>query len=1166
MNVYTPRGQSFVDALNQRIVVLDGAMGTMIQRAGIPKVDFYPPGVSASYDLTGCNDALVLTRPDVIADIHRQYIAAGADIIETCSFNSNAISLEEYGLSSKAGEINRAAARIAREVADGSRRQVWVAGSMGPTSKSLTMAMSLGDTVTFDVMEQAYFEQAKALIAGGVDILIIETIFDTINAKAAIYATHRAMDSTGIKVPLITSVTVDSNGRTLSGQSLDAFIVSVSHAGQTAITLNCGLGPQSMARCVESMDHAPVATGMYPNAGLPNQMGEYELTPADMANVIEPLMCRRKLNIVGGCCGTTPEHIRELSRLALRYDPRPIPAHDGETRLAGLDVLTVSSSFNLVNIGERCNVAGSSRFLKLIKANDIDRAVEVAAAQVAAGAQAIDVNMDDGMIDAEDCMSRFVARIQTEPCVARVPDVIDSSRWDVILAGLKRCQGKPLVNSISLKDGEEIFMHRAREIHRLGGAMVVMAFDECGQATTLDRRIEICTRAYNLLVTRCGIPPCDIVFDPNVLTVATGIKEHDTYALDFIEAVRYIKKNLPGSKTCGGISNLSFSFRGNNPIREAMHAVFLYHAIAAGLDAAIVNAATLMPIDAVDPVLCSAIEDVLLCRCSDATERLVELASNVCTTGADDALPISVDSQPPAVTLKNLVIKGSTAGLEDVLTRLSADCDNISDIINGPLMSAMDEVGVMFGEGRAFLPQVVKSAEVMKRAVSILEPWLEREREAGIVADTRPTMVLATVKGDVHDIGKNIVGIIMRCNGWRVIDLGVMVPADKIVDAVVEYSADIVGVSGLITPSLDEMCRVARAMEERGVTVPLFIGGATTSDVHTAVRIAPCRQGLTVYTRDAAVIPVCAMRLLSELTALSEADSIREHQESLRLQSCADKSRPVVSLAVAREKKFTQGGYVSTGNRPSEGIIDIEFSVDSLRGLINRKALLSAWNMDPSDTESLEAVKLLTAMDRLLNRLQQRSYRVKARCASGRASVSDDDVLTVAGCRIPLLRTQRLSRDGTTISIADFVNPDGSDMVSLFAVTAPDVTDTDNEFDMLLLQSVSHRLVEAGTELLHRTMSGGTKVGIRPAVGYPMLPDQSLVKTIDSVLRYGELGVSVTEHGAMLPSATTTGMIIYNPGSRYFDVGVIDTDQLLDYSRRRDIPVDELKPYLEGHI
>lgn len=1163
------------DTLSRRILILDGAMGTMIQREGLAEADFRPQGHDPGRVMLGCNDVLTLTRPDVIERIHRMYIDAGADIIETCSFNANAISMAEYGLQSRVAEINRAAAAVARRAADSATRSVWVAGSMGPTGKSLTMAVNLGDDIDWDTMENAYYEQAHALIEGGVDLLLIETIFDTLNAKAALHAAMRAMDDTGITVPVITSVTLTESGRTLSGQSLYAFVTSVAHANPLAISLNCGFGPEAMAPFVESLADVPTAVAMYPNAGLPDKMGRYAQTPRSMADAVRPLIERRRLNIVGGCCGTTPDHIAALAAIAAGRPTRPIPRQHPVTTLAGLDRLTIEPGVNLVNIGERCNVAGSRKFLRLISEGSIDEAVVIAARQVADGAQAVDINMDDGMLDAQACMGAFVRRLQVEPDVARVPMVIDSSRFDVIMAGLKAVQGKPLVNSISLKEGEETFIARAREIHRMGAAMVVMAFDEAGQATTLDRRIGICTRAYRLLTEVAGIPPHDIVFDPNILTVGTGIADHDRYAIDFIEAVRAIKATLPGAKTGGGVSNLSFAFRGHNYLREAMHAVFLYHAVKAGLDTAIVNAGALIPVDDVPAQLREAIEDLLFARRPDATERLTEIAAGLKgQPAATAATDVTTQDDDPVERLGQMIVRGNTAGLEDTVNEAAARYDRMVDLIDGPLMAAMDRVGAMFGDGRMFLPQVVKSASVMKAAVAVLEPRLEAERRSddASAAHRRRTIVLATVKGDVHDIGKNIVAIIMRCNGWDVVDLGVMVPADRIIEAAIEHHADAVGLSGLITPSLDEMCRVARLMDESGLAhVPLFIGGATTSALHTAVKIAPCRpEGLTVYTRDAASVPAAASRLVSPATAAAEARAIRTAQQNLRGDVEARDTAALMSLRDARSRRAPLNHDALGAYRPETGLREFDFTLSALAGMVNRKALLAAWSLDASDPAAPEARQLLDRADALLERLDSDGYRVHARVLTVAARSTDDDsILIDSHLSLPMLRTQIADSYGSTLSVSDFVRRD-NDVISLFAVTAPEIdADSPDEFARLLSQSVSHRLAEAATELAHRMMSGdsGTgRTGIRPAIGYPMMPDQSMVHEFDRLLDYKTMGVKITANGALSPSGTTTGLIIYAPGARYFDIGAIGDDQLRDYAARRDMDVDAIRPFLARNL
>lgn len=1143
------RSQALIQTLSERILILDGAMGTMLQGAGHTEPDF----------------RLILSDPEAIAAVHRAYINAGADIIETCTFNANAISLAEYGATGKVRDINLRAARLARDVAAETSRPVWVAGSIGPTSKSLTMAVNLGDSISFDEMEDAYFQQIMALTEGGVDLLLIETIFDTLNAKAALHAAMRAAELTGVRLPIITSVTLTENGRTLTGQSLEAFAATVAHADPIAVMLNCGFGPDALIAQLDSLRSVATAIGIYPNAGLPDKLGQYTLGADEFAASIAKAMARGEINIAGGCCGTTPAHIRRLAETAHNYAPRPIPRPDKVTRLAGLDLLEITPENNFIAIGERCNVAGSRKFLRLISEGKIDEAIDIAVSQVEKGAQALDVNMDDGMLDSAEAMGTFVARLQVEPAAARVPLVIDSSHWPTVVAGLKRAQGRPLVNSISLKDGEAKMIERAKEIKRLGGAIVVMAFDEEGQATTLGRRIEIVTRAYNLLTAQAGIEGHEIIFDPNILTIATGLPEHDNYAIDFIEAVRAIKNTLPGAKTGGGVSNLSFAFRGNNYLREAMHAIFLHHAIAAGLDTAIVNAAALMPVDEIPPGLREAIEDVIFHRRPDATERLTEMASTLNVGLRESVTSGREESLTAAERLERLIIKGSTDGLETTVAEISAQCSRAVDIIDGPLMDAMNRVGEMFADGRMFLPQVVKSAGIMKQAVAWLQPRIEAEKKTENEGTrARRLIVLATVKGDVHDIGKNIVGILMRCNGWEVVDLGVMVPPDTIIDEAVNHRADAIGVSGLITPSLEEMCTIARKMQERGLDIPLFVGGATTSALHTAVKIAPLyTRGIVVHTRDGASVPVVATRLCSDATAIHERARIKAEQEQLR-HPVDTTATGLLTLAEARNRAAT---VTSPGKYGNTGTVDYDFTVAELRPLLNRKALLAAWHLDPANPVSPAAKELLTDADRLLDKIEAENYTVRARAVTLDARRDGDDIVTPQ-LRIPTLRRQWVGPDGHSPAVADFIASEG-DHVILFAVTAPRFLDTctcghchADEFDALLADSVSHRLAEAATELLHKTLSGGDRTGIRPAVGYPMLPDQSLVKVFDPLLRYADMGITVTDNGALSPSATTTGLMILNPAARYFDITKIDDEQFKDYCRRRGCAPDVMRRFL----
>lgn len=911
--------------VKERILVLDGAMGTMIQSYGLQEEDFRgerfadAPGL-----LKGCNDLLCLTRPDVVADIHRRYLEAGADIIETNSFNAQRISMEDYGMQNVCREINLEAARIARRLADeytlkNPEKPRFVAGSVGPTNKTCSMSPDVENpayrALTFDTLVDAYTEQMIALLEGGVDALLIETIFDTLNAKAAIYAAQSAMKQTRKSVPLMLSVTVaDISGRTLSGQTLEAFVASISHADVFSIGLNCSFGARQLKPFLRTLaNHTPYYISAYPNAGLPNEMGEYDQTPEEMGVQIQEYIDEGLVNIIGGCCGTTDEYIARFTTLVNRDEAKPhIPSSQGCCMIiSGLDAMEVKPESNFINVGERCNVAGSRKFLRLINEKKYDEALSIARKQVEDGAQVIDINMDDGLLDAKEEMVNFLNLLASEPEIARVPVMIDSSKWEVIHAGLKCVQGKAIVNSISLKEGEEVFLHRAREIRRLGAAVVVMAFDEKGQADTYERKIEVCKRAYRLLVDTIGFPPEDIIFDPNVLSVATGIAEHDRYALDFIRATGWIRKNLPHAHVSGGVSNLSFSFRGNNYIREAMHAVFLYHAIREGMDMAIVNPATSVLYSDIAPDVLESIEDVILCKHPHATDKLIEKASEILQQSSvekdsgiasnkkktsDEWRNASVDER-----LQQALIKGIGDYLETDLREALETYPRAVNIIEGPLMAGMNRVGVLFGEGKMFLPQVVKTARTMKQAVSILQPYIEAEKQTGEKTSSSGKVLLATVKGDVHDIGKNIVGVVMACNNFEVIDLGVMVPAETIVQRAIEEDVDMVGLSGLITPSLDEMVNVAKLFQQQEKRIPLLIGGATTSALHTALKIAPVYDSPVVWMKDASQNALVAARLLNEHEADSFIAELNGQHEALR-QKSAKSDMPLTPLDEAREK------------------------------------------------------------------------------------------------------------------------------------------------------------------------------------------------------------------------------------------------------------------------
>ena len=1214
---YGPAGRRLVDTLIHDIVVLDGAMGTMIQRENLTEEDFRGTRFAGwTRKLKGCNDLLALTRPDVIRSIHTRYLDAGARIIETDSFNANAVSLADYALQDYVAEINRAAASVAREAADAfmaSRPGVtcWVAGSVGPSGKSLSMAQELDEegagAVGWDYLADTFFQQCKSLLEGGVDLFLIETIYDSLNAKAAIWGARRAMESTGIRVPVILSVTLTESGRTLAGQTLEAFVATVAHCSPLAVGLNCSFGADAMMKYVEALQGYPYFISVYPNAGLPNAMGEYDETPEMMASKVEPMLSRGLVNIIGGCCGTTPGHIAEIARIAGKCSPRVVPEPVEEMVLAGLEPLTVSPERNFVNVGERCNVAGSRKFLRLIKEHDYDEAVAIARQQVEAGAQVVDINMDDAMLDSAAEMAGFISRIGSEPDVARVPFMIDSSHWLTIEAGLKRVQGRPIVNSISLKEGEEKFLEHARYIREMGAAVVVMAFDELGQADTFQRRIDVCSRAYRLLVDKAGFRGCDIVFDPNVLAVATGIESHRDYALDFIRSVEWIKHNLPGAKVSGGISNLSFSFRGNNFVRESMHALFLYHAIARGLDMGIVNAAAMMPVDEIPAGLREAIDDVLLVRRDDATDRLVDLAAEIKLQAAGES-KADTPQQDTALSagerLERMLVKGVSDHIEPLLAEVMDSLGSAVAVIDGPLMAGMNRVGALFGEGKLFLPQVVKSARVMKLAVSWLTPYIEEERRAGGTASAAGRMVIATVKGDVHDIGKNIVGVIMSCNGYDILDMGVMVPGEDIVEKAISENADFIGLSGLITPSLEEMCHVARLMESRGMKIPLLIGGATTSALHTAVRIAPCYSGPVVYTRDAAMLPSVAQRFGNPATREAAVAGLRSEQERLRREyaGTADEVLPY-DEAVARAPRLDH----SPETPVSPGITDLQFRVDDVASLINWRAFLSAWKLDPSlasvadiqgcdhcraqwlaavpagkVNDAAEVMQLIKEARNALMRLERDGIMLGARVALLPAGSCDGDIVyEYSGIRgaVSVMRQQTPGTKGECLSLSDYVAPvapDGRliDYVGFFAVTSgrrlEEIIDgyrkAGNDYKALLYQTLADRLAEAATEMMHsvvheRLWHTAAK-GIRPAVGYPSLPDQSLIFDLDKVLDYKSIGISLTGSGAMSPAASTSGLIFTHPECRYFSLGKIGDDQLSCYARRRGVEVSSLLRFI----
>ena len=1170
--------QNIKDILSRRVMVLDGAMGTMIQRYGLTEEDFRSEELqSHPIKLAGNNDLLSLSRPDVIAAIHRQYLEAGADIIETCTFNAQAISQGDYSTTHLIREINLAAARLARAEADRAseltpEKPRFVAGSIGPTGKTASMSPDVENpalrAVTFDQLQQAYEEQIEALIEGGVDLLLIETIFDTLNAKAALETARCVFERTGHHLPIMLSVTIaDASGRMLAGQTLEAFLTSISNDDIISIGLNCSFGAEQMFPLLKNLSAiTSYYISAYPNAGIPDAMGQYDQTPDVMARNIERFTDAAIVNIVGGCCGSTPDHIRKIVEVASRAKHIRQPQADKKGWLAGLEPFSANGAF--INVGERCNVAGSRKFLRLIKEKSYDEALAIARSQVRAGAMILDINMDDAMIDAREEMCNFLNLMASDPEIARLPWMVDSSRFEVIESALKCIQGKAIINSLSLKEGEEIFLQRAARVKQFGAALVVMAFDEQGQATTFERKIEVCQRAYRLLREQLDFPAEDIIFDPNILTIATGISEHDTYALDFIRATEWIHSNLPSAKVSGGVSNLSFSLRGNNYLREAMHAVFLYHAIGAGLDMAIVNPATKVMYEDIPSELLEALEDVILCRRNDATERLISLADKF-QASADatiDTPSTTRHDTPLEERLATALQRGEEEFLEEDLGEALATYPTAAAIIEGPLMQGMTLVGELFGQGKMFLPQVVKTARTMKRAVEILQPHIEAGNATSATKNGR--FLLATVKGDVHDIGKNIAGVVLACNNFDVIDLGVMVPAEKIVAAAKEYNVDFIGLSGLITPSLDEMCNVAKELREAGINVPLFIGGATTSEIHTAVKIAPLYDGAVLHVKDAAQNPILAIQLQSEQRQTIIEQNL-SRQEVLRQEMTKTTAAPQNTPAADNRLKIDWSSQ--TLHKPSYlGVKTIErISIEDVRPYINWRHFYNLWRVQPS---SAEAQKIHQEAESLLDKMQ---HHLQARVGFFSAYGTTESIIIEhhKGCKccngIPqhtLIATPRQTspnEEGLQLALCDFIAPEGyGDHIGCFAVTVSEsfaqeleeLKRNRKEYESLLMQSLGDRLVEAAGEWLHQQVRkslwgyapnedltlqelfAAKFEGIRPAVGYPSLPDQRTIFPLAELLDTNKIGIRLTENGAMYPQSSICGLYIASPLARYFIV------------------------------
>ncbi|MFT5461898.1 MAG: 5-methyltetrahydrofolate--homocysteine methyltransferase [Planctomycetota bacterium] len=1216
--------------LAERILVFDGAMGTMMQQAGLTEADYRGEAYrDHGCDLKGNHDVLSITRPDVLARVHDEFLEAGCDILETNTFSATSIGQTDYSMEAHVRDINLAAARVARECADRWTAKTpdqprFVAGSIGPTNRTLSLSPKVEDpayrAVTWDQVVLAYDEQVRSLIEGGVDILLVETIFDTLNAKAALFAVTRVQEELGTKLPVIISVAItDASGRTLSGQTVEAFLVSVEHTNPLAVGVNCSLGAKDMRPYVAELSRlANCYVSSYPNAGLPNAFGEYDETPGETGGLLGEFATGGIVNFVGGCCGTTPAHIKAIVKGVSKVAPRKVPTFEKvrDSRFSGLEPLKITDASGFLMIGERTNVTGSARFRKLIQADDMETALEVAVDQVRGGANILDVNMDEGMLDSEACMHTFLNLIASEPEIARIPIMIDSSRWSVLEVGLRCLQGKGIVNSISLKEGEDDFLEKARTIRRFGAGAVVMAFDEVGQADTAERKVEICERAYRILVDKADFPPEDIIFDPNVLAVATGIEEHDTYAMAFIDACRQIKKRCPGVHISGGISNLSFSFRGNNVVREAMHSAFLFHAIRAGLDMGIVNAGQLVVYEDIPKDLLEHVEDVIFHRRSDATERLVTFASQVTGGGKKRVVDLSWREKPVAERLSHALVHGIIDYIEEDTEEARVGFERPLEVIEGPLMDGMGIVGDLFGAGKMFLPQVVKSARAMKKAVAYLDPFMETER-ADIIASggtvkSQGRIVMATVKGDVHDIGKNIVAVVLGCNNYEVIDLGVMVPADKILDAAVVHGADMIGLSGLITPSLDEMVNVAAEMKRRNLKLPLLIGGATTSKQHTAVKIAPVFDQPIIHVHDASRSVNVVSTLLDEDRRGDYAAENVKMQERERERYRNKLKKPILTLKQARANAASIDWAEEQLPTPEfSGRRELrDIDLREIARFIDWTFFFNAWELKGRFPQILEDPKIGEAATDLYENAQamlERIFTEKRLRADGvyafhPANSDGDDIVlwtdttrTAELARIPMLRQQSIMPDDKpNRSLADFVAPIDSgltDWLGTFALTAgigaeefaKAFQDDRNDYDSILVKALADRMAEAFAEWLHlrvrKEWGFGAKEhlsgedirkeryqGIRPAFGYPACPDHTPKRTLFRILEADKVGLVLTESCAMLPAASISGIYFGNPASRYFSIGRIGRDQVEDYATRTGLSLDEavhwLNPYL----
>ncbi|MGB5425216.1 MAG: methionine synthase [Gammaproteobacteria bacterium] len=1215
--------KNFTELLEERILFLDGAMGTMIQRHKLEETDYRGERFADwPSDLKGNNDLLSLTQPQIIRDIHTQYLQAGADIIETNTFNATRIAMSDYGMEDLTYEINVASTRLAREAADAMTAQTpekprFVAGVLGPTNRTASISPDVNDpafrNVTFDALVEAYTESTRALIEGGADIILIETIFDTLNAKAAVFAVDQLFDETGTRLPIMISGTItDASGRTLTGQVTEAFLNSLRHARAVSIGLNCALGADQLRQYVEELSGlTDMRISAHPNAGLPNEFGEYDETPQQIAAELGDWAANGFLNIVGGCCGTTPEHIRAIVAAVSQHPPRVLPEIEIQCRLSGLEACNIAKDSLFVNVGERTNVTGSARFKRLIMEGDYETALDIAREQVENGAQIIDINMDEGMLESREAMVRFLNLISAEPDISRVPIMIDSSKWDIIEAGLKCIQGKGVVNSISLKEGEDEFIRHAKLVQRYGAAAIVMAFDEQGQADSRARKFEICTRAYRILTEQVGFPPEDIIFDPNIFAIATGIEEHNNYGRDFIEATRDIKENLPHALVSGGVSNVSFSFRGNNPVREAIHAVFLYHAIKNGMDMGIVNAGQLAIYEDIPLELRERVEDVVLNRREDATERLLEIAGDYAGDGK------AAEKESPEwreweinKRLEHSLVKGIADYIEEDTEAARQAADNPLHVIEGPLMDGMNVVGDLFGAGKMFLPQVVKSARVMKKAVAYLLPFMDPGKDGQ--AKKNGTILMATVKGDVHDIGKNIVGVVLQCNSYEVIDLGVMVPAETILRTAREKNVDIIGLSGLITPSLDEMVHIGKEMQRQGFDLPLLIGGATTSQIHTSVKIDPQYQGAVIYVADASRAVGVASTLLSDDRRKAYIAETKEKYRQLREQRAGQQQdRKLASLAEARSNKCQTDWKSYRPVKPAFLGIRVfdDYPLSELITRIDWSPFFKAWELAGKFPAILDDKVVGTEARRLFNDARAMLEKIvnehwlKARAVIGffpANSVNDDDVelysdesrsetLTV----FHFLRQQMGRRNqASNHCLADFIAPKDSgseDYLGAFAVTAGIGIEArvaafeaeHDDYNSILLKALADRLAEALAERMHErvrkefwgyaqaeNLSNEEMIkeeyrGIRPAPGYPACPDHTEKGTLWELLDpVTNAGMTLTESYAMLPTASVSGLYFSHPEARYFGIGKLGRDQITDYANRKGMAVEEVERWL----